>query len=107
MSGGGGSGNSGARFRPGDAVRVRAAYPPGHVRTPHFARGHAGVVDGIAGSFPNPEELAYARDGLPELPLYHVRFRQSELWPDYDGPPADTVVIDIYENWLEPAEATS
>lgn len=34
-----------ARFGPGDAVRVRVAYPPGHVRTPYYIRGREGVVD--------------------------------------------------------------
>ena len=34
-----------ARFRPGDRVRVRAAYPPGHVRTPYYCRGHVGVIE--------------------------------------------------------------
>jgi len=29
-----------------------------------------------------------------------VRFRQGEVWPDYAGPPQDTVDIEIYEHWL-------
>lgn len=91
----------GARFRPGERVRVRRAYPPGHVRTPWYARGHTGVVERICGEFANPEELAYARDGLPRRPLYRVRFLQSELWGDYVGRPSDTVDIEIYEHWLE------
>ena len=35
------------RFRPGDRVAVRAANPPGHVRTPFYVRGMWGVVEGI------------------------------------------------------------
>jgi len=91
----------GARFRPGERVRVRRACPPGHVRTPWYSRGHAGVVERICGEFENPEELAYARDGLPKRPLYRVRFLQRELWPDYQGRATDTVDIEIYEHWLE------
>lgn len=91
------------RFRPGDAVRVRAAFPPGHVRTPHYARGRMGIVDARAGTYPNPEELAYGRSGDPPVPLYRVRFTQADLWPDYAGPPHDTLVVDVYEHWLEPA----
>ena len=91
------------RFKPGDAVTVRRAYPPGHLRTPHFIRGKAGMVERVCGSFPNPEELAYGRNGLPALPLYRVRFVQRQVWPDYDGAPGDTVDIEIYEHWLEPA----
>jgi nitrile hydratase len=45
-------------FRPGDSVRVRAAYPIGHVRTPYYLRGKPGIVERVCGSFPNPEELA-------------------------------------------------
>lgn len=92
-----------ARFRPGDAVRVRRAYPPGHVRAPFFCRGKQGVVAELVGAFANPEELAYGRDGRPALPLYRVLFRQAELWDGYDGPSQDTAVIDVYENWLEAA----
>lgn len=92
-----------ARFAPGESVRVRAVSVPGHVRTPWFARGRSGVVERICGAFPNPEELAYGRDGLPAEPLYRVRFRQRDLWPDYAGPPGDTVEVEIYQHWLLPA----
>jgi nitrile hydratase subunit beta len=91
------------RFADGARVRVRVAWPPGHVRTPHYVRGRTGVVDGVAGVFANPEELAYGRDGGPARPLYRVRFRQVDLWPGYAGAAADTTVVDIYEHWLEPA----
>lgn len=93
-----------ARYQPGDAVRVREAYPPGHVRTPYFIRGQDGIVDEALGRFPNPEELAYGRDGKPEMVLYRVSFRQTDVWPDYNGADNDTMVIDIYEHWLEPAK---
>lgn len=92
-----------ARFAPGDQVQVRQAHPPGHLRTPNYIRGKAGVVERICGSFPNPEELAFGRDGEPARPLYRVRFRQREIWPDYAGPAEDCVEVEIYEHWLEPA----
>jgi len=92
-----------ARFPPGAVVRVVARFPPGHVRTPWFLRGRAGAVAELVGSFGNPEDLAYGRPGKP-VPLYRVRFRQADLWPDYAGPPADTLVADISEHWLEPME---
>lgn len=93
-----------AQFKVGDSVRVRRAFPPGHVRAPYFSRGKTGVVDEVAGAYRNPEELAYGQYDGDALPLYRVLFRQSDLWPDYDGPAGDTTIIDIYENWLEPAE---
>ncbi len=82
---------------------VRRAYPPGHIRTPWYIRGKTGVVERICGEFGNPEELAYGRDGTPKQPLYRVRFLQKEVWDDYAENPNDTVDIEIYEHWLEPA----
>ena len=92
-----------ARFKVGEKVRVLKAYPPGHIRTPFYIRGHTGVVERICGAFPNPEELAQMRDGLPAQPLYRVRFRQKDVWPDYRGPDSDVVEIEIYQHWLEKA----
>jgi nitrile hydratase len=90
------------RFESGDRVVVRVAYPLGHVRTPFYVRGKSGVIERLCGTFGNPEELAYARSGLPRQPLYRVRFRQSDVWSNYGGQPADTVDIEIYQHWLEP-----
>ncbi|NIO41429.1 MAG: nitrile hydratase subunit beta [Burkholderiales bacterium] len=90
------------RFHAGDRVKVRAAYPIGHVRTPFYIRGKKGVVERFCGNYANPEELAYARSGRPTQPLYRVRFQQGEIWPDYRGRPNDTVDIEIYQHWLEP-----
>jgi len=92
------------RFRPGDPVRVRFADPPGHIRTPWYIRGHAGVVERLCGTFGNPEELAYNRPGTPRQPLYRVRFRQAQIWPDYDGPDGDSVEVEIFQHWLEPGD---
>ena len=94
-----------AQFAPGDRVRVRRAHPPGHLRTPWYIRGQAGEIERLCGAFPNPEELAYSRPGLPRQPLYRVRFRQARLWPDYVGAEGDTIEIEIYQHWLEPAGA--
>lgn len=93
------------RFVAGDRVAVRRAEPPGHVRTPFYIRGKHGVVERLCGVFGNPEELAYARPGLPEQPLYRVRFLQRDVWPKYAGNPDDTVDVEIYQHWLEPAKS--
>ncbi len=92
-----------ARFKSGAQVRVHDRHPPGHIRTPYYCRGLTGVVERVCGAFRNPEQLAYGGDGNPARPLYRVRFRQTDLWPDYRGRPGDTVEIEIYEHWLEPA----
>jgi nitrile hydratase subunit beta len=92
-----------SRFRVGQRVNVRAAAPLGHIRTPFYIRGHVGTIERLCGSFPNPEELAQMRDGLPALPLYRVRFRQKDVWPGYQGPASDVLEIEIFQHWLEEA----
>jgi nitrile hydratase len=92
-----------ARFAPGQRVKVRRADVPGHLRTPWYIRGHVGTIERLCGAFANPEELAYNRPGRPAQPLYRVRFRQRDIWPDYHGTPQDTIEIEIYQHWLEPA----
>lgn len=89
-------------FAPGDRVRVRADFPPGHIRTPVYVRGKTGTVTRRFGDFENPELLAYRLKG-PKKTLYEVRFRQTDLWPDYEGGAIDTVDLDIYDHWLEKA----
>jgi len=59
----------------------------GHCRTPFFLRGKTGVIVGIQGAFHDPEKLAYHKPGLPRQVLYKVRFKQSDLWPNYRGKP--------------------
>jgi nitrile hydratase len=94
-----------ARFRVGDPVRVRFADPPGHIRTPWYIRGRAGVIERICGAYGNPEELAYNRPGTPRQPLYRVRFRQAQVWPDYAGPDGDSIEVEIFQHWLEPGDS--
>ena len=91
-------------FQIGDWVKVRKSYSPGHIRTPFFVRGKSGVVKSMLGNFQNPEQLAYGRSGLPEKTLYRISFKQDDLWPNYTGSLEDTVIVDIYEHWLEPVE---
>ncbi len=90
-------------FQPGDTVKVGTRFPIGHVRTPYYCRGLTGEVERRVGTFKNPEELAYGRADHEPLTLYRVRFRQKDIWPDYKGLDADTVDIELFENWLEPA----
>jgi nitrile hydratase len=73
------------------------------VRTPFYIRGKRGVVERLCGNFANPEELAYGRDGLPRQPLYRIRFRQCEVWPDYRDGAQDSIDVEIYQHWLEAA----
>lgn len=94
---------SAARFSVGAPVRLRRAYTPGHVRAPWYLRGCEGRICHVVGEFGNPEEMAYGRHDGAKLMLYRVRFRQSEVWPDYAGPAHDTLEVEVYDNWLEDA----
>ena len=91
-----------SRFSAGDRVRVVAAQPRGHVRTPQFLRGRDGVILRHFGAFPNPERLAYGMNGLPKLELYQVLFSMDEVWAG-EGAYAlgDSVTADLFETWLE------
>ena len=87
------------RFSPGDRVRVREFYPPGHVRTPYYVRGKHGTIERICGTFNNPEHLAYGRADDPKT-LYRVRFLLRDVWASAERS-NDTIDIEIYEHWLE------
>ena len=89
------------RFSLGEKVKVRNVAPLGHIRTPFYIRGHTGTIERLCGSFPNPEELAQMRDGLPAQPLYRVRFRQKDVWPGYRGSAKDVIELEIFQHWLE------
>jgi nitrile hydratase len=54
----------------------------------------------VLGTFPNPEALAFGRKGEPRV-LYHVLFDQPPIWAE--GERGDTVLIEIFEHWLEEA----
>jgi nitrile hydratase subunit beta len=89
-------------FAAGETVRVKDAWPeatgPAHIRTPYYVRGCTGEVIRRLGDFPNPEDLAFARPAARQ-PLYHVRFRKGQIWPE--AKPDDELLIEIYEHWLE------
>ena len=97
------------RFAPGARVRVADRPAQGHCRTPFYLRGQPGTVLAHAGAWRDPERLAYHKPGLPALHLYRVRFDAAVLRPARDGATAwgaqDVLLADIYENWLEPADA--
>lgn len=95
----------GGRFAPGAVVRVRRGAAPGHMRTPFYLRGKSGRIERICGDFPNPEEMAYRRGGKPAPTLYRVRFTMAEVWGDGAERPTDTIDAEIFEHWLEAADA--
>lgn len=90
------------RFNVGQKVRVLELNKEGHIRTPHYIRRKTGTVIQYCGSFLNPEDLAQGNTAGPIVENYRVEFRQKDLWPDYDGPEKDSLVIEIYHHWLAP-----
>ncbi len=91
-------------FAPGMTVRVKAGETPGHVRTPYYLRGQTGQVQRLLGTFPNPEDCAVHKSGLPAKRLYQVLFPVHAVFPGQAVAAADdTILADIYEHWLEPA----
>ena len=93
---------AGAKFKPGDRVKVRFEDRPGHLRTPWYIRGKTGWIERVHGEFLNPESLAFGRDGLPKKVLYSVGFEQAAVWGK--AHPGDKLLVDIYEHWLDPAD---
>ena len=92
-----------ARSPVAERVRVRAHFPPGHVRAPWYLRGKTGEVERGLGAFKNPEALAYGRHD-DARDLMRVRFTMAELWGDAAERPEDTLDAEIYAHWLERAE---
>ena len=92
------------KLNPGDRINVRSTSIDTHHRTPDYIKGKSGRVQALCGTFPNPESLAYGLDGRPSKALYRVEFEMKELWGEqYAGPEGDSLLVDVYEQWLLPA----
>lgn len=86
------------RFQPGDRVRVKSDYVPGHVRMPGYIRGKTGTVVSESPPYPFPDAHAHAVQSEDE-PTYDVRFRSEDLWPNS----ADTALVHagVFQSYLE------
>jgi nitrile hydratase beta subunit len=87
------------RFAAGDRVRARRMRPAGHTRCPRYVRGAAGVVEAVRGRDAFPDIGPYQG---PDEPVYAVAFTSEELFGRSEGQ-AWTVVLDLFESYLEPA----
>uniref|UniRef100_A0A7S0RZI6 nitrile hydratase n=1 Tax=Chlamydomonas leiostraca TaxID=1034604 RepID=A0A7S0RZI6_9CHLO len=96
------------KFKAGDVVRVKVEdsavrWRRPHLRTPGYIFGLVGTIEReCQGLFGFPEAIAF-REVAAKQPLYRVRFSQSDVWEGYVGPESDTIDIEIYQPWLEPA----
>jgi nitrile hydratase len=82
---------------------TRNHQPAGHTRLPAYARCRRGVVVRIHPAMVFPDDNAHGRGENPQQ-LYTVRFAARELWGD-EGEPACAVHVDLFESYLEPADA--
>jgi nitrile hydratase subunit beta len=90
-----------ARFAIGDKVHTRNIHPEGHTRLPRYARARTGEIVLVHGAHVFPDSNAQRKGEDPQW-LYTVRFSARELWGE-DRNPRDTVQIDLWEPYLEPA----
>ena len=88
------------RFKPGDRVRVKADYVPGHVRMPGYIRGKTGVVVSESPPYPFPDAHAHGLT-TPDEPTYDVRFRSEDLWPGSADPAL--IHVGVFQSYLERA----
>jgi nitrile hydratase len=86
------------RFAAGDRVRVTRLVTSEHNRVPRYVRGAQGVVESVSGEEPLEEGIDH---GDPQ-PVYSVAFDAGALWADGAEPDVE-VVIDLFEQYLEPA----
>ena len=86
------------RFAPGDRVRVKSEYVPGHHRMPGYIRGKCGVVVGESPAYPFPDAHAHGVESQDE-PTYDVRFKSEELWPNSSDPAL--IHVGVFESYLE------
>ena len=86
------------RFAPGDRVRVRSDYVPGHVRMPGYIRGKTGVVVSESPAYPFPDAHAHGVAAEDE-PTYDVRFDSQTLWPL--SADAASIYVAVFQSYLE------
>lgn len=94
-----------ARFSVGDEVRVRQLPSILYSRTQEYLRGAPGTITRVSYESLAPEDEAFNREGEKPEWFYIVRFKMTDLWKSYAGPPKDTLQAEIVERWLEPLSA--
>jgi nitrile hydratase len=89
------------RFKPGDRVRVKLDFVPGHIRLPGYVRGKVGTVVGESPAYPFPDAHAHGIHAEDE-PTYDVRFHAQDLWPNGCDPAL--VHVGVFQSYLERAD---
>lgn len=89
-------------FEPGDTVTVRNIHPGGHTRCPQYVRRIHGEIAEVRGTFVFPDAHAHGEGEKPE-PVYSVKFDGKDLWDEEYAEPNESLYIDLWESYLEPA----
>ena len=89
------------RFHVGDRVRGRNLHPTTHTRMPRYTRGKTGVVERDRGVFNLPDSEEVSGEPRPQH-VYLIHFTAHELWGE-EASPHDSLYIDMWEDYLEPA----
>ncbi len=98
-----------SRFSAGDRVQIRDDQTMFHSRVPAYAKGCVGVVERVLPDFVIPEDDAWGRlwENGRVATLYRIQLHQSDTWPSYRGSSSDTTELEIFQNWLAPAQETT
>jgi nitrile hydratase beta subunit len=89
------------RFAIGQRVRTRNVQPVSHTRLPRYARGKTGTILRHHGGHVLPDASAHGKGDAPQH-LYTVSFAARELWGG-SASARDSVNLDLWESYLEPA----
>jgi nitrile hydratase beta subunit len=89
------------RFQAGQRVRARNMHPVGHTRLPRYVRAKLGTIVLDHGVFVFPDTNAHFLGEKPQH-VYSVRFAARELW-GAQAAPMDSVYLDLWDDYLEPA----
>jgi nitrile hydratase subunit beta len=91
-------------FKPGDVVFAKNRHPTTHTRLPGYVKGKPGVIEVYHGAHCHHEALAEGRGDAPEH-LYAVKFLAKDLWGPDAEQPDDAFYVDLFEDYLTPADA--
>jgi nitrile hydratase beta subunit len=89
------------RFQVGDTIRTKNIHPLNHTRLPRYARDKIGAIAALHGAHVFPDSSVNGHGEDPQE-LYTVRFQARVLWGEAANP-RDTVMIDLWESYLERA----
>lgn len=89
-------------FAVGDQVIARNLNPRGHTRLPRYVRGRRGTIERVCppSVFPDTQALG---QGENLQHSYEVRFEARELWGADAAEPAQSVLVGLWERYLEAA----